>query len=67
MKKQFGPITVYRSERIEVIRHGYGDYELYVDGEFVGGFYTANEAEHEGAVMLEEQARDLAAGLAVAA
>ena len=67
MKHQPEPRTVYKTERMEVIRNGFRDFSLYIDGELVSFHQEQFEAEHEGAVILEEMANDLAAGLRRAA
>lgn len=63
MAKQQRNRTVYKTERIEVIRHDFRDFSLFVDGEYISSFGEQYEAEHEGAMQLEEEARDIAAGL----
>lgn len=46
--------------RAVVVRHGYQDYEARLDGRSCGYFKYSFQAEHELAVLLEEQARELA-------
>lgn len=61
-------VTVFKSERIEVIRTSYrenGDwdrtFDLFFDGDFVQSFGTQNDAEHAGAMLLEDEMRKEAA------
>lgn len=50
--------------RAVVVRHGHQDYEARLDGRSCGYFKYSFQAEHELAVLLEEQARELAIQLA---
>lgn len=64
MKHSIYPRTIEKTERIEVIIEAPGDYALFVDGEYIRSFDNSAVAFHTGAMRLEEEARDLAAGLA---
>lgn len=63
MKKQFTPCTIFKTERVEVVLNAPGEYIMYFDGSFQRFYTCAAEAEHAAAMRLEEEARDLAAGL----
>lgn len=67
MKHQPKEIVVYQTERMQVVRLDFREFCLFVDGELVSFHDEQFKAEHEGAVILEEQARDMAAGLGRAA
>ena len=49
-------------ERIEIIHYGPGDYGLCFDGEFQRCYTSLAEAEHAGAMRIEEEANALAQG-----
>jgi len=61
MKQQPKEIIVYQTERMTVVRLAFREYCLFVDNELVSFHEEQHEAEHNGAVILEEQARDTAA------
>lgn len=63
MKHSIYPRTIESNDRYTVIRESADDVVLYFDGEFVQYYASAAEATHAGAMMLEEIARDIAAGL----
>ena len=48
--------------RIEIIHYGARDYGLCFDGNFERCYTSLAEAEHAGAMMIEEEANALAAG-----
>jgi hypothetical protein len=58
--------TVYESPdgRIKVVRHASRDFSLFCDGQYTKSYEFQYQAEHDGAVWLEEQADELTAILA---
>lgn len=59
--------TVYQTERIRIDRISdrySAQYALYLDNSYYSTYPTMNEAEHEAAVQMDQEARDLAATLA---
>jgi hypothetical protein len=60
MKHQPKEIIVYQTKRMTVVRLAFRDFVLYVDGELISFHDTQDKAEHTGAVILEEQAHDIA-------
>ena len=67
MKQQPKEIVVYQTERMQVVRLAFREFCLFVDGELVSFHDEQFKAEHNGAMILEEQANDIAAGLRRAA
>lgn len=60
-------IIVYQTDRITVVRLAFRDFALYVDQELVSFHDEQFKAEHTGAVILEEWARDEQIRMQVAA
>ena len=59
--------TVYSTERIRIDRISdrySAQYALYLDNSYYSTYPTMNEAEHEAAVQMDQEAHDLAATLA---
>ena len=61
-------VTVAKTERTQVDRVSSNaagrwehDFFLYFDAEFVAAFGTQNDAEHAGAMLVEDEARKVAA------
>ncbi len=65
--KQPKEIVVYRTERMTVVRLAFRDFVLYVDGELISFHDTQAKAEHNGAVILHEEAETIALRMARAA
>lgn len=65
--KQPKEIVVYHTERMQVVRLGFRDFALFVNSELVSFHDEQFKAEHEGAVILEEQAHDIVIRMAAAA